>query len=231
MTAKIINLAEHRQSSKEPRGFYVPRDAARLARLPQSTITYWGNQGIIVPTLAWTDEDGNSKNGYSFQDVLYMRLVAILRPKHPMQDVVYALQHITERVGPPGPQWANVIVVPDANVWVEVPDDKWGHTSAMRGGQRGWVEFFSDEFRQLRERADALLVPHEFAKHVAVDPDIRDGAPIVRSTTLTTSLVHTLRKQGMSISSIVADYPNLNPSRVKAADRYEGFLDLRGLAA
>ena len=231
MSAKIINLSEHLHPNIQGQGFYVPRDAARLARLAPSTIAYWEREGIIVPTLAWTDEDENIKHGYSLQDVLYMRLVAILRPNHPMRDVVYALQHITERVGPPGPQWSDVIVVPGAEVWVEVLDDKWGLTSAMRGGQRGWREFFSEEFHQLRERTDALLVPKGFAKHVEVDPAARNGAPIIRSTTIPTNLVHTLRKRGMSINNIVDYYPVLKQVQVKKADRYESFLDHRGLAA
>jgi DNA-binding transcriptional MerR regulator len=70
------------QPKTEEQGFYLPRDAARLARLHRSTVTYWKNQGIIVPTLSWTDEVGDTLNGYSLHDVLYMRLVAILRPKN-----------------------------------------------------------------------------------------------------------------------------------------------------
>ena len=231
MTAKIINLAEHRHPNMEAQGFYLPRDAARLARIAPGTLAYWGREGIIVPTLAWTDDYGKTKNGYSLHDLLYMRLVRILRPNHSMRDVVYALNHITDRVGPPGPLWANVVITPDANVWVEVLDDKWGQTSAMRGGQRGWPEFFSEEFHRLRERADAFLVPREFSKHVEVDPAARNGAPIIRSTTITTSLVHTLRNQGISIAEITEYYPALRRVQVTKADGYEKFLDFRGLAA
>jgi uncharacterized protein (DUF433 family) len=231
MSAKIINLSEHRRSNGEAPGFYLRREAARLALLAPSTVDYWNHEGIIVPTLAWTDEDGKTREGYSFQDVLYMRLVAILRPKHPMRDVVYALKHITDRVGPPGPRWANVVIVPDAEVWVKVPDDKWGRTSAMRGGQRGWEEFFGEAFQQLQQRSDALLVPQGFAKHVEVDPATRNGAPIIRSTTITTKVVHTLRKQGMSIDDILEYYPVLKRVQATKAGRYENFLDYRGLAA
>ena len=231
MPAKIINLAEYRRPNTEPQGFYLPRDAARLARVAPTTLAYWGREGIIVPTLAWTDDDRKTKDGYSLSDVLYMRLVAILRLNHPMRDVVYALKHITDRVGPPSPLWANVVITPDADVWVEVLDDKWGQTSAMRGGQRGWPEFFSDEFQRLRERADAFLVPREFANHIEVDPAARNGAPIIRSTTITTNLIHTLRKQGISIGEITEYYPTLNRVHVAKADRYENFLDFRGLAA
>ena len=226
MPAKIINIADHRQPETEAQGFYVPREAARLARLPQSTITYWGNQGIIVPTLTWTNEEGKERDGYSLTDVVYMRLVAILRKRHKMREVVDALVYLTDRIGPPGPNWGNAVVFSSGrDVWADFRDSHWDLTSVTRKGQRAWPEFFSPEFRQLQERADALLVPEAYARHVQVDPGVRNGSPIVRDTTITTGLIRALRLQGSTIVDIADSYPVLNQTKVRQADQFERFLD------
>ena len=239
MPAKIIDISQHmKRGPVESQGFYVPGDAARLARLARSTIGYWAREGIIVPTLSWTNEDGDEREGYSFDDVLYMRLVGLLREKHPMRDVVRALEYLTDTLGPPGPRWSKAVVFSDAtNVWTVLQEDKWGPLSsrvlaaATRGGQQAWPELFGTDFRRLQERADALLVPETFARYVEVDPAIRNGAPVVRTTTITTALIHSLMMQRTPIQTIAGYYPVLNQRQVRQADRFEQFLDMRGVAA
>ena len=54
MSANIINLSEHRRSNGDAPGFYLRREAARLALLAPSTVGYWNREGIIVPALAWS---------------------------------------------------------------------------------------------------------------------------------------------------------------------------------
>lgn len=232
MTARIINLADHRQPDTEAQGFYLPRDAAHLARVHPNTIAYWAREGIIVPTLTWTNEEEKARDGYSLHDVAYMRLVAILRENHTMREVVDALHYLTDRIGPPGPRWGTARVFSDSiEVWADFTDDKWDLTSVTQKGQRAWPEFFGPEFRHLQDRADALLVPEAYSRHVEVDPGIRNGSPVVRDTTITTSLIHALRLQGSAIVDIADSYPVLNRTKVRQADQFERFLDLRTVAA
>ena len=67
-----------------PQGFYSRREAARLARVPLATASQWSTKGIVVPTTKWIDEDDNEIQGYSFEGLVYLRLVRLLRvKKHP----------------------------------------------------------------------------------------------------------------------------------------------------
>ncbi len=60
-------------------GFYRPADAARYARLPRQRLDAWRREGIVRPTLeADYDEEGESA-GYSFDALVYLRVVRMLR--------------------------------------------------------------------------------------------------------------------------------------------------------
>jgi uncharacterized protein (DUF433 family) len=84
---------------------------------------------------------------------------------------------------------------------------------------------FGEDFQLMRARADALLIPAQFQPFVAIDPAVRSGFPIVRGTTIETSLLHRLREQGLPYRRIHDYYPVLSHPQIKAAVRFEGFLD------
>ena len=210
------------------RGFYTRKEAALIARIPASTATHWDKRGIVIPDLEWTDEDGQKVIGYSFGGVIYLRLIKMLRDKgFPLRKAVNATQHLTNVFGPPGPNWQNArLFTFGADLWVDHKDN-WEVTAATRRGQKGAVILFGKEFSELRKRADALLVPDEFAAYVEIDPDLRNGLPVLKRTGIKTSTIHALHNQGLTYKQIREYYPDLTMKQIIASNRFERFLEDR----
>ena len=194
-----------------PQGFYTRREAARLARVPLATLSLWRTRGIVVPTSEWIDEDDKETQGYSFEGLVYLRLVRLLRTQDfPMRAVVAAVNHLREVFGPPSPRWEEARIFSDGReVWVD-HKNPWGVTSASRKGQKAAQVLLGPEFALLKQRADALLVPADFTRHVEVDPGIRNGLPVVRKTTIQTATIHSLHRHRLTYKQIGEYYPYLS---------------------
>lgn len=203
-------------------GFYTAEEAARIARVPRHEVERWRREGIVVPTL----EDPGGARGYTFEALVYLRLLRMLRDKKiTLAHSVRALDHLRERFGLPGPGWeAARIFVADGNVFVE-NKDVWAVTVATKAGQKAAESLFDREFENLRRRADALLVPSQFQAVVAIDPTIRNGVPIVRGTTLPTAAVYQLAGRKVSVPRAKQAYPWLSDEQARGALQFERFLD------
>jgi uncharacterized protein (DUF433 family) len=215
-----------RPDDSERAGFYSPADAARIARIPRQRLTTWQHEGIVVPRLKIQVDDEPPEWGYTFTEVVYLRLLRMLREhKIPLEEAVKAVKHLEARWGPPGPAWGDVrIFTQGRHVYVEGKDE-WGVTDATEGGQKVATVLFGEEFERLRERADALLIPSKYRPFVEIDPTVRSGLPIVRGTTIETSVLHSLREQGLSYQCIRDYYPVISLAKIKGAIKYENFLD------
>lgn len=217
--------ASHSDDS-ETTGFYRPADAARIARIPRQRLAVWRHEGIIVPRLKIQVDDEAPEWGYTFTEVVYLRLIRMLREHSiPLEEAVKAVKHLEARWGPPSPAWGDVRIFTQArHVYVEGKDE-WEVTDATQGGQKVATVLFGEEFERLRERADALLIPAQFRPFVEIDPSVRSGLPIVRGTTIETNLLYSLREQGHSYQRIHDYYPIISIAKIKAAVKYEGFLE------
>lgn len=230
--AKVLTFPRERTARPEQRtrpdaaGFYTPAEAARLARVPGHRLAAWRREGIVFPTIHTIDIDGRESVGYSFESLVYLRLLRMLRGESvPLFKAVQTVKHLRDRLGPPSAQWDQArIFAQGGDVFVEFKDD-WDVTSATRGGQRAAEMLFGEEFARFRDRADALLVPWRFQPTVEIDPEIRSGHPVVRGTTLRTSVLYALRQRRQSPRNIQTAYPHLTLSQIRGALAFEGFLD------
>lgn len=207
-------------------GFYTPAEAARIARVPRQRLAAWRREGIVFPTVHVSGLDGDEADGYTFESLIYLRLLRSLR-RHgiPLIETVRAMSHLRERFGPPDPAWERArIFVQGRDVFVEGADE-WEVTMASRAGQKAATLLLGEEFARLRERADALLVPSEYLAAVEIDPHVRSGLPVVRGTTLPTSTLAAMSRRGLSTAAIHASYPSIPRARIKVALAYERFLD------
>ena len=180
----------------------------------------------------WVDENDKATEGYTFEGLVYLRLVRLLRKKSfPMRDVVNAVYHLRDVFGPPGPGWEEARIFSDGrDIWVAHRDD-WAVTAATRQGQKGAEVLLGSEFALLKERADALLVPSDFAPYVEVDPGIRNGLPVIRKTTIETATIHRLHRTGLTYRHIGEYYPHLSRTQIARANGFERFLDRASIAA
>ncbi len=208
-------------------GFYTSTEAARISSVPHWTVDSWRRQGIIVPSAEWTDEQDKTHLGYTFETVVFLRLIRMLRAKRvTLFDAVTGMRRLRYRFGTPSTDWAGIklFVQGAGNVYVH-GQDEWETTSLTKPHQKVAELLFGEQFQRLRERADALLVPNQFLDYVEIDPAIQNGLPIVSGTTVLTSLVHRLKGKGYEYSDIHQMYPFMPNTKIMGAEEYELFLD------
>jgi uncharacterized protein (DUF433 family) len=195
--------------------------------VPGHRLYAWHHYGIVAPNLKVIDFEGKEATGYTFEGVVYLRLIRMLRDRVPLEKAVRAAQHLRERFGVLGPAWGDArILLAAGEVIALSKHDDWEATVATRFGQKVAPEvLFGEDFEQLRDRADALLVPQRFQPFVEIDPQARSGHPIVRETTIPTSLLYKLRLRGYSYARLRDEYPDLRLDHIKGAIAYERFLD------
>ena len=217
--------------SKTPRtkslGFYTPTEASRIAQVPEWTVSSWRRGGIVLPSIKWIDERNKVHIGHTFETVVFLRLIRLLRDKGiTLFEAVKVVKSLRDRLGSPSTRWANVKIFTDnKDVIVYDHSDGWESTVATKGHQKLAEFFFGEEFKRLKERADALLIPEQFMDYVEIDPSVQSGLPIILDTSLLTSLVHKLRNQNYKYTDIQKMYPFISNNKIIGAEEYETFLD------
>jgi DNA-binding transcriptional MerR regulator len=208
-------------------GFYTPAEASRIAQVPQWTVNFWRRSGIVIPSVKWVDERGNEHIGYTFETVVFLRLIRLLRDRGiPLVESATSVKILRDRFGAPSKEWA------EAKIFVDIGDvmaysdkDKWDTTDMTRAHQKVAEFMLGKEFRRLKERADALLIPEQFLRYVEIDPSIQNGLPIILGTSMRTSLIHKLRQLRYKYADIHDMYPFVLIDKIMGAERYETFLD------
>lgn len=226
MTTKIIEKKSKIKSS----GFYTPLEASRISQVPLWTVHDWRRKGIVLPTIEWIDETSKSHIGHNFETVVFLRLIKYLREKGiSLLQSVTTINKLNIRLGSPSKRWANAkIFVCEKDIIVHDMTDGYGSTIVNKNHQVIWEVFFGDDFKRLKERADALLIPEIYMNHVEIDLNIQNGLPILKNTTMLTSTIHELSKSGYAPKDIHDLYPFIALNKIKGAEEYELFLDRVG---
>ena len=106
MKDNIIWLPTSNDPEEEMHGFYTPEEASRIARIPSRLISRWRTAGIVAPDLRWIDEDGDEDLGYTFEALVYLRLLRMFRENEvALGTSVVALRDLSRRFGPPSTKW------------------------------------------------------------------------------------------------------------------------------
>ena len=218
--------------SPEDSSFYDAVEACRLTRVPVSTLRYWVGVGIIAPSRRLMDAQNRVyRDGYSLADLGYMRLLHHLRDQGvPTENAVRFLTAMLEKIGPPGPSWAEVRVWVDGkHVYLSEPDE-WETLEAQTpAGRRAALQrvadtFLGRTFMQLKGSADSILVPPELLEHVEINAQVIDGEPVIRGTRIPTRTIGRLAEL-YSTAEIRERYPFLTRRQLESALEYEKYLE------
>ena len=194
-------------------GFYTTTEAARIARVPRSTVDYWARTKLIRPT-----HRRMRHRLYSFQDLRDLVAAEQLRKQGArIQDVRAALEYVRSI--------DDVKRLAQAGFDVEhgqlrYPTDT-GPVAPHLQGQRPFRLDMGKVFRQLgADPKQGVEVLHP-APHVRIDPAVRSGAPVIEGTRIPTRLLVELADDGLSADEIARLYPSLTVEQVKAALEWE----------
>ncbi len=226
MTTKLISKPTNGKSL----GFYTPTEASRIAQVSLWTVHDWRRKGIVIPTVEWIDETNKIHLGHDFETVVFLRLIRLLRNKGiSLLQSVKAVKQLNTRLGSPSRRWANAkIFVSGKEVIVNDESDGYGSTDVTKGHQVIWEVFFGEEFKRLKERADALLIPEKYMNHIEIDLSIQNGLPIIMNTSILTNVIHSLSQQGYGYEDIHDMYSFIPLRKIKGAEEYEQLLDKFG---
>lgn len=230
MSSSQLVSPNHQHTTDYARlGFYPTQDAARLIGAKPAMLYRWAQDDLVRPTLrTWVSGEENA--GYSFEELIYLRVIRLLRRNTSLYGAAKTLQHVVHRVGPIGPSWAQLEIGIDhaRDIWVKYPDD-WELVKVVDSsgtGQRGEIKFlFPEEFKDLSTHIDSLLIPREFRRFIEINPEVRDGFPVIRDTSFETAVVRRFRDRNISILELHAYYPSYSAEQLGAADKYEKLLD------
>ncbi len=226
MTTELLT----KPTNGESLGFYTPIEASRYAQVPIWTVHSWRRHGIIIPSVEWTDEIEKVHIGHTFETVVFLRIIRLLRDKGTsLLTAVSAVKNMRERLGTPSERWADAkFFVRNKEIILSDNTDGWEYTVVTKRNQKVAELLFGDEFKRLKERADALLIPEQFMDYVEIDTLIQNGLPIIFDTSILTRTIHRLCHQGYKHQDIHDMYPFIPLSKIRGSEEYELFLDKVG---
>lgn len=189
------------------RGVYPADRAAALSGVPKSTLYYWANTGILVPSVSPTRE-----RLWSYSDLLGLRAISWLRQekteaaRSTMHAVRRALADAAELLIPF--EKLELCVDRGGVILYRHPED---HQLRRPGGQ----VVMEEPLRQLdlivEYRLEGRVGPNlrQPRKHLLILPGKLSGEPHVRGTRIATAHVAALVRSGISHEEIQSLYPSL----------------------
>lgn len=193
-------------------GYYTAAEAARIAKVPRSTVDYWAKTSLVFPS-------GRKKRPrlYTFQDLRDLVVAQQLRDQGArVQDFRAALQYVrsidyVERLA-------------QANFWVSdgqlLYKPKGDLVAPHRHGQRVFEISMPKVFQQLGASLASPTVLRPFER-VLIDPNVRGGTPVIEGTRIPTRLIRELSEDGLDAQEVIDLYPRLTVADVEAALEWE----------
>jgi uncharacterized protein (DUF433 family) len=196
-------------------GFYTTREAARLAKVPRSTVRYWAQTRLIEPS-----QRRGRLGLYSFADLRDLVVCRQLKEQGAhVQAIRRALDHVREVEHAERLSHANFAVTYSGAIVYE--ED--GLIQADRRGQRVFWVRLKEAYEELGGTLRAAEV-REFRPRdrVTINPEVRGGAPVVAGTRIPTRLISELvREEGLEPQQVIELYPSLSHEDIKDALAFE----------
>ena len=191
---------------------------SRLTGLSESQLASWDRDEFFSPALAYVNRRSPYSRIYSFEDVVGLRTLSILRGRVSMQHLKRAAIRLKEHSGRP---WSELTLYTlNREVHFKRPDN--GKIEAAVSGQYGAtipLESVADEMREkankLRDRDASKIGTVERHKFVM------GNAPVFGGTRISVQAVKSLLASGFSAEQILSEYPDLEMADVKAAESYK----------
>lgn len=206
---------------------YPANRAAALAGVPRSTLYYWAQTDLVVPSVSHT-----KVKRWSYADLLLLRLVDWLRQAKPddvkvAQVSVRKIRQRLERIGDLG----ELLLDRGLEVWVDQKgqlmfEDERGMHVALGGGFA--QDLFDTKVNLVRpfeldgRRGPDLVRPRPTLRIV---PGKLSGEPHVEATRIPTRMLATLAHRGFDAERIVEMYPALDATNVLEAVDLESQLE------
>jgi uncharacterized protein (DUF433 family) len=193
---------------------FTADQAATLTGLSPGQLAAWDRDGFFEPSLAYEKRRSPYSRIYTFEDVVGLRTLAILRKKVSLQHLKKAAKKLREHSGRP---WTELtLYVLNREVHFRRPDSK-----SVEGAVSGQMaieiplETVADD---VRERADSLRHRSEqTVGQISQKKFVMGGVPTIAGTRITVANVQAFADAGYSVKQILEQYPQLKKQDIEAA--------------
>jgi uncharacterized protein (DUF433 family) len=211
-------------------GLYTPQEAARLARIPTSTVRRWmyGNEvgdRVINPQLP--EDEGQYVTFHDFVQLLAVRAIRRDR-KVPLQKIRDTVDIAENEYGIHFPfARRHTTFLFGNDIQLEVGEGKLIQASGKEKHQRAILQvaelYMEDLSFDADGLADAYTIFKRGSRKVVMDPDRNFGAPLVSSCNYPASvLVHAYQTEGGIQAA--AEVFGVDPEEVEVALLFEDFI-------
>jgi uncharacterized protein (DUF433 family) len=190
----------------------------RLTGLSLRQLSYWAQTNFFVPSIA---DDAARAFGrlYSFRDVVGLRTLALLRRRVPLQELRKVRKWLGKKHDEP---WSTLkFYVVDGHVVFDDPDT--GLPIEARGTGQVVMTVALEEIAHDMSAAAARLSerrPDQIGK-IEQNRYVVHNAHVVAGTRVPTRAIWNFHLAGTDVDGIIAEYPRLTPTDVKAAIAFE----------
>lgn len=194
-------------------GVYSAAEAARLAKVPKSTLSYWARTDLIVPS-----RHKQRPRLYTFEDLRDLVVANTLRGQGARtRDIRTAIAYVQSVDDVQRLAQANFGVFDGQLVYL---DEDGNPVAPHKGGQRFFRVKMGEVFGTLGvdDPQHPVMRP---AKRISVNPEVRGGTPVIEGTRIPTKLIAELVDEGAVEDEVAALYPRLTPEDVAAALAWE----------
>ncbi|MGH9110271.1 MAG: DUF433 domain-containing protein [Acidimicrobiales bacterium] len=206
-----------------PRGHYPAARTAQLSGIPRSTLYDWRRTGTFVP-----DYDGGSPAGWSYRDLVLLRLLAWLRQRG-MDRPVVARQVARIKDELSAGMAVRFVAATQTELMVEpeMVSRTTGNLALPFDDLYAYTRTFdlADPVEELQAGDRRRLWAPDLVKpsaRSAISPWVMAGEPCLERTRIPTSAIWALRTdRGLTASEIVALYPGIDEAMVGDADQLE----------
>lgn len=190
----------------------------RLTGLSVSRLTGWDNDGFYQPSLAYKNRRSPYSRIYTFEDLVGLRTLSLLRELVSMQHLRKAAVKLQEHSGKP---WSELtLYVVNREVHYKPPG-----SNQIQGAVSGQIalaiplssvaEDMQAKAEKLRKRENSSVGKIE--KHRFV----MGGDPVIAGTRILVSSIKAFAAAGYSTADILKEYPSLKRKDVVAALKQE----------
>lgn len=197
--------------------FSLPQ-TSRLTDVKEHILIEWDQGNFYNPSLASENRRSPYSRVYSFEDVVALRTLGILRKRVSMQHLRKAAACLKEHSGKP---WSELTLY-TLNGEVHFKNPGSGLIEGAVSGQYGATIPLESVAEEMREKANALRErdPSRAGK-IERHKFVMGNAPVFSGTRIPVADVVSLLEAGYSTKEIVEEFPDLKPADIRAARSFQ----------
>lgn len=194
---------------------------SRLTGLSVGRLIDWDASNFYRPSLAYEKRRSPYSRIYSFEDLVSLRTLSLLRQRVSMQHLRKAAEKLKHHSGKP---WSELTLYV-LNKEVHFQQPRGGAIEGAVSGQYGATIPLQSVAAEMQDRAEALKSrdPNTVGK-LEKNRFVMGGEPVVAGTRILAASVRALADAGYSPQEILAEYPDLQLADVHSVLNFNGEL-------